>query len=276
MQRRPRILALASLTLFGCAIPGLLGMGAAGAGEPKGWERSVVPAAGRVLVAALPAAQPSGPVLTVVFEGDGAAHDAKGRPTNDPTPKTLVGLDIARRWPGDGPRAWVGRLCQYVRDQDPACSQADWTVGRFSEAAVAAADAAVDTLKARTGADRVVLAGWSGGGVIAVLVAQRRGDVAGVATFAAPLDLAAWTSGQGLTPLSGSHDPAAEGWRAPPPPQVHMLGAFDPTVPAKAGQVAARRLAGANGEVVVMPEEHACCWARRAPEAARMLETMAR
>jgi dienelactone hydrolase len=269
VRRRLRVQALASLTALGAVLTG----GVAGAGE-RGWERTSVSAAGRVLATAAPAPQPAGPVLTVVFEGDGAAHDARGRPTADPTPKHPVGLDIARRWPGDGPKAWVGRLCQYVRDRDPACAEADWTVGRFSEAAVAAADAAVDLLKARTGAERVVLAGWSGGGVIAVLVAQRRGDVAGVATFAAPLDLSAWTVSQGLTPLSASHDPAAEGWRGPPPPQVHMLGAFDPVAPPRLIQPAARRLAGSAGVVAVMPEEHACCWPRRAAEAARLLATM--
>ncbi len=263
MRRRLRVLALASLCLCG----------AAEAKEARGWTRVSLPAAGRVLAVATPAGQAPGEVLTVVFEGDGAAHDARGRPTADPTPRRPIGLDIARRWPG-GPRAWVGRLCQYVRQQDPACAEADWTVGRFSESAVAAADAAVDALKTGAGASRVILVGWSGGGVLAVLVAQRRGDVAGVATFAAPLDLAEWTRGQGLTPLSESHDPSTEGWRGPPPPQVHMLGAFDHVVPAKQGQAAARRLAGSSAVVTAAPEEHACCWPRRAAEAARLLGAM--
>lgn len=269
MTRRLRVLALASLLL---AAPG-----GEAASQPRDWERTVVPAAGRLLAVAAPGRQPSGPVLTVVFEGDGAGHDVRGRPTGDPTPRRPLGLAIARRWPageGEGPRVWIGRLCQYVRAEDARCGQADWTTARFSETAVAAADAAVDRMKTRTGAARVRLVGWSGGGTLAMLVAQRRSDVSGVVTMAAPLDLRAWTDGRGLSPLTGSLDPSLGGWAGARPAQVHLLGAFDPIAPPRDAADPARRLAGPGGVVSLLPEEHVCCWARRAAEAARMIKAL--
>lgn len=242
----------------------LAALAASASAAEADWRTFVVEAGGRKLAAAMPAR--SGPVLTVVIEGDGAAHDADGRPAADPTPRRPTGLAIARGWPG--PVAWLGRLCQQVRAQDPACTPADWTTHRYSEAAVRAADTAVDELKARAGAGRVVLVGWSGGGVVAALVAARRRDVAALVTIAAPLDVGAWAQARGLSPLSGSLDP---GELAPLSlPQAHLFGAFDPVVPPATAVKAARRLGGAAAVVEVWNERHACCWARRAKAIARL------
>jgi dienelactone hydrolase len=248
--------------ILALALTGLAGGASAGEGD---WSPFVLDAGGRKLAAAIAVGKAA--VLTVVIEGDGAAHDGRGRPRADPTPSRPTGLAVARAWPA--PTAWLGRLCQQVRALDPRCGQADWTGARYSEEAVRAADAAIDALKARAGAGRVVLVGWSGGGVIAALLAGRRSDVAGLVTIAAPLDLAAWTREQDLSPLTGSLDP-----RDLSPlqvPQAHLFGAFDPVVPAREGAVAARRLGGAGAVVEVWPERHACCWSRQAPRIARLL-----
>jgi pimeloyl-ACP methyl ester carboxylesterase len=113
---------------------------------------------------------------------------------------------------------------------------------------------------ARAGAGRVRLVGWSGGGVMATLVAARRADVAGLITIAAPLDVAAWTQGRGISPLLGL-DPAD----LPPisAPQVHLSGAFDPIVRPAVVKPTARRLAGPQGQVETWPERHDCCWVAR-------------
>ena len=126
-------------------------------------------------------------------------------------------------------------------------------------------DAAIADLKARTGAEQIVLVGWSGGGVMAALVAARRADVAGLITLAAPLDVAAWTRSRGLSPLQGL-DPADLGPIAAP--QLHVTGAFDQLVrPAVVGDTA-RRLAGPNGRVEIWPERHEYCWVARVEDIA--------
>ena len=211
----------------------------------------------------------------MVIEGDGRAFDGRGRPTADPTPGDPLGLRIARAWPS-GPVAWLGRLCQYVRDADPHCGPADWSDGRFSDEAIAAADAAIDQLETDAGARRVVLVGWSGGGVLAALLAARRGDVAGLVTFAAPLDLEAWTRWHGLPPLATSRNPVKQ-TIDPAVAQVHLFGAFDTTTPPGSAQPAARRIAGGRGVVAILPERHDCCWVHRTVEAANhLMEAAAR
>jgi dienelactone hydrolase len=223
-----------------------------------GWTRLVLEANGRRLAAALRDGGAGDGILTVVIEGDGAAHDRHGRPSADPTPADPTGWRLARAWPEEQAVAWLGRACQFVRD--PACAPADWTAERFSEAQLDVADAAIDALKARAGARRVRLVGWSGGGTMAALLAGRRRDVAGLVTVAAPLDLAAWTTWHGLSPLAGP-DPA----RRPPPevPQLHLIGAFDPIVPPRLAGPVARRF---GGTVIVRRARHACCWAGAIPQ----------
>lgn len=220
-----------------------------------GWTRLTLPAGGRLLAAEVRDGEAGDGILTVVIEGDGQAHDGRGRPTADPTPKHPVGRKIARAWPQESAVAWLGRPCQFVRD--PACAPADWTTGRFSEAAVAATAAAVDALKARSGAARVRLVGWSGGGTLAALVAARRSDVAGLVTVAAPLDLGAWTAWHGATPLQGLDPARGPGATAP---QLHLIGAFDTVVPPAFAKAPAERLAGPLGSVRIRQARHACCW----------------
>lgn len=251
-------LALAAALLF---------QGAAAPLPP--WRGEVLRVSGRLLAVEYPADLPAGDLLTIVFEGDGQAHDRRGRPTNDPTSQNRPGHDLARAWP-QGPVVWVGRLCQHVRDLDGACDVRDWTSHRYSAQALAAANAAVDQLKARTGAARVRLVGWSGGGVIAALLAQERDDVEGLITFASPLDLAAWTTSQRLSPLAGSLDPAARRFLAPVP-QVHLLGRFDTVVAPSVLAEPASAVAGPLGAVAVRRQNHACCWRREIPYALDIL-----
>ena len=264
MRRRLSPLALASLLIASpVAARDVHPLG-------DGGMRFEVTAAGRPLAAVMPPERQGRDVLTIVIEGDGRAHDRHGRPTLDPTPDEPVGLDLARAWPGGA--AWLARPCQFV--EDPACAPAQWTGERFAEAAVAQVDAGVTALKARSGAERVILVGWSGGGVLATLVAARRDDVVGLVTVAAPLDVAAWTRSRGLTPLSGL-DPA-DLEPLSHLPQVHLFGAFDPLVRPAVVRETARRLAGPQGQVETWRESHQCCWTRRADDIAARLATAGR
>lgn len=241
----------------------LASCGAAWAGAGPPWVRQTIDSGGRLLAASL-SPESKGPVLTVVIEGDGRSHDPRGRPTRDPTPgRQPAGLAIAQAWPG--PTAWLGRLCQYVRDAE--CAEPDWTTGRYSAEAVATTNAAIDQLKRKAGAERVRLVGWSGGGVIAVLAARARGDVTGVVTFASPLDLQAWTRRHGLSSLTGSLDPGSLAPVEDGPPQIHFIGALDGNVPPAVAREAASRL----GRVAIRRERHDCCWAKRVGEAVEML-----
>lgn len=228
------------------------------------WRRFDIEAQGRVLAVAAPASTPA-EVLTVFIEGDGAAHDARGAPSRDPTPRDPVSLKIAKAWPGEN-KAWLGRLCQYTRARDAACSPTDWTVNRFSPPAIAATNAALDRLKARSGATRLVLVGWSGGGTVAALAASERADVEALVTIAAPLDLAAWTTAMKISPLPDAGDPARLGRLSMA--RLHLYGGRDATVPPASQLEAASRMGGRT--LVWAGERHSCCWHKRAGEIAAL------
>lgn len=202
--------------------------------------------------------------LVVVIEGDGYAWTTRTRPSRDPTPRDPIGLRLAAADPGARVLS-LGRPCQYgaangAAGGDAACDTRYWTTHRFAPEAIAALDAAVSAAKAETGAHRVVLAGFSGGGTAAALVALGRDDVERLITVAAPLDLAAWTRWHGVAPLSGSLDPATAGRRLARLPQRHLVGGKDEVVPPELARATAARL-GLPPPVTVDGLSHGGDWA---------------
>ncbi len=203
--------------------------------------------------------------LRVYIEGDGHAWRTIDTPSDDPTPWAPVALDLAARDPGQAV-AYLARPCQYVRD-DPACEVADWTDRRYSEAVVRSVDQALDSLKREAGAHRLELVGFSGGGAIAALAAMRRTDVASLRTVAANLDTAAWTAAHGVSPLTGSLNPADTAPLLADLPQVHFVGAEDSNVGLAVTRAFVRRI-GPTRCVRVQVEpglEHTGDWAARWP-----------
>jgi len=205
-----------------------------------------------------------GEVLDVYIEGDGAAWPSPYHPPRDPTPLAPTALALANA--DQAAVAYLGRPCQYLDEQQlRACSADYWTTRRFAPEVIAAYMKALDLLKERSGARRLRLVGYSGGGVIAVLLAGRRADVAHLVTVAAPVALEEWVAWHKVTPLTGSLDPMAE--KQPLPPATHFSGADDTVVPPV---IAERFVAARGGKRRVVPDfDHQCCWAR---DWARLLE----
>lgn len=204
-------------------------------------------------------------VLNVYIEGDGASWPTPYHPPRDPTPLQATALALADADPAPAV-AYLGRPCQYLDEAELAdCSPRYWTDLRFAPEVVAAYMAFLDRLKLESGARRLRLFGHSGGGVLATLLAARRGDVERLVTVAAPLAVAEWTTWHRVTPLSGSLDPAAE--TAGLPRATHFVGGRDGVVPP---QVVAAFAARSGGRLRELPEfDHHCCWSRDWP---RLLE----
>lgn len=199
--------------------------------------------------------------LNIYIEGDGAPWPNAFRPPRDPTPLRPVALALADRDPAPVV-AYLGRPCQYLdENKRRGCDAAYWSSRRFVPEVLAAMDEAVTRLKSEAGARRVRLVGYSGGGVIAALLAMRRDDVEDLVTVAAPLALAGWTAAQGLTPLEGALDPllqpdAAGGLRT----AMHFAGADDDIVPPG---IVRRFTESRGGRLEVVPGfDHDCCWER--------------
>ncbi|MDP2400400.1 MAG: alpha/beta hydrolase, partial [Actinomycetota bacterium] len=236
--------------------------------EQAGWQKLHIPAGSFVLTAYAPLHAAPVDALTVYIEGDGLAWLTRSQPSNDPTPRNPVGLQLALRHP-HGLAVYLARPCQYVAPQDAQnCRQAYWTDGRFAPEVIDASDLAISELMRRFGAERLELVGYSGGGAVAALVAARRKDVLRLVTVAGNLDHRAWTEIHRVPALAGSLN-AADAWRALDGiPQRHFVGGSDQIVSrVVANSYAAHFPPGRKPEIVVVPGfDHACCWVDAWPE----------
>jgi pimeloyl-ACP methyl ester carboxylesterase len=199
------------------------------------------------------------PVLTVYIEGDGAPWLSVKTPPRDPTPWRPVALELANqdlRYPV----AYIARPCQYLTAAELAsCDYRYWTQARFSVAAVSAINAAISQSKVASGAERLRLIGYSGGGVIASLVAAQRDDVDSLITIASPLDIDAWAAIQKISPLRDSLNPMDFLPALSRIRQAHLIGENDVVVPP--GYIKAVQNSFPSARFIVVPGyKHECCW----------------
>ena len=207
-----------------------------------------------------------GNVLWVYIEGDGRAFLSPNRPSSDPTPTDPVALRLALAHPGATPVAYLARPCQYVlTEHGRNCAARYWTNARYAPDVIDSINQAVDKLKKQSGAAQIILAGYSGGGAIAVLAAARRGDVMAIVTVAADLDLAYWTRRDKLTPLDGSLDPANAADVVAYLPQIHFTGGRDDTAGTDVVRSFMSKLPPtAPAHLIEIPDfTHSCCWAEQ-------------
>ena len=198
--------------------------------------------------------------LHVYLDGDGTPWHL-GRPTADPTPRDPLVLELMAL--DAGPSLYLGRPCYHGLASEPPCASALWTEARYSEEVVASLAAALRRILDRGGVDRVVWFGHSGGGTLAVLLAPRFPETAGVITVAANLDIDGWADLHGYPHLTGSLNPA----RQPALPagiyQRHYAGGKDRIVPA---EIVARGPIGPGTLRVIPSYDHLCCWTEIWPE----------
>ena len=143
------------------------------------------------------------------------------------------------------------------------CTPERWTFERYSDDIVASMTEVVRAAASRADARRVVLVGYSGGGVLAVLIAERLDNVAAVITVAANLDTDAWTKHHGYLPLTGSLNPASSS-AAHPWPETHVYGAHDRVVPVSTTAAYFTRFPRAQ-QKIVDGYDHLCCWVAQWP-----------
>lgn len=193
----------------------------------------------------------------VYLEGDGRPFATRHLPAGDPTPRRRLARELMARDPA--PAIYLARPCYEGQAAAEACNASLWTDARYGETVVGSLAAALEHLQASHGFERVTLIGYSGGGVLAMLLAERLAMVDRVVTIAANLDLAAWTARHGYSPLRNSLDPAQGPALGSGVSQVHFVGGQDTNVPPSLVRRALARQAGAR-LVVVAEAGHARGW----------------
>ena len=237
-----------------------------GLASSRDWQRIMLPAEGFQFVAYHPRLYARNATLTVYIEGDGLAWISPTQPATDPTPRDPLALRLALAH-REGNAVYLARPCQYMDAVATNCSNRYWTDRRFAAEVIAATSLAIDGLKQRFGASRLVLVGYSGGGAVAALVAAQRTDVKQLVTVAGNLDHQAWTTYHRVPPLTGSLKPTDYITALRHIPQWHFVGANDRNIPPALVQSYADRFPqNQRPGVLVEPRfDHHCCWADEWP-----------
>jgi hypothetical protein len=164
----------------------------------------------------------------------------------------LMALDSA-------PSVYLGRPCYFGLAETPPCSPEFWTTARYSELVVASMQAALRRILADGQFVDLVLIGHSGGGTLAMLLADRMAQTRALITVAGNLDTATWAALHHYSPLAESLNPAL----LPPLPrtiyQLHLIGERDRQVtPALIRPVILKQ---SSAQLQVIENfDHVCCW----------------
>ena len=213
--------------------------------------------------------------VTIYIEGDGSAWKNKHKLSNDPTPINPVALKFAARDPASS-IFYIARPCMYLKHtENNDCSSRYWSSHRYSEEIIMSINEAINEQIKSPGNKKLTIIGYSGGGVVAALVAARRDDVDQLVTVAANLDHQYWTELHKVSPLSGSLSPVDYLEELSTIKQLHFVGGRDEVSP---GAVLDRFLNGLKypelARVVVINDfEHQCCWVEEWPDLLKMVHS---
>ncbi|MBV1927916.1 MAG: alpha/beta hydrolase [Gammaproteobacteria bacterium] len=201
--------------------------------------------------------------LHVYLGGDGRPWLRPEVIAMDPTSRSPLMLRLMAT--DSMPSLYLGRPCYLGRFNAPACLSPVWTSGRYSETVVASMAAALQRIVEADNIKSLVFYGYSGGGALAVLLAERFAETIAVVTIAGNLDIDAWTKLHGYSALVDSINPISRAPLAANIAQLHLAGGLDSNV--DKGFIAAFASKQNNSEFIVIDDaEHACCWASLWPQ----------
>ncbi|MFK7854097.1 MAG: alpha/beta hydrolase [Granulosicoccus sp.] len=196
-------------------------------------------------------------VLRIYLEGDGSPWKHRTIIMSDPTPRNPLMLRLMAL--ESLPAAYLGRPCYNGTAQDQGCDNSLWTSARYSDTVIESMASGIRALAKRFEATELWLFGHSGGGALALLLAERLPSVSRLITIAGNLDTEAWIRHHGYTPLFSSLNPASQPLLRDSVWQWHLLGAKDAIIPPQLVQPFIVRQPQASA-FVLKNFNHGCCW----------------
>ncbi len=250
------------LLLLGC-VASLLGCASSPAqrvdseARSLGFSRAVVAGAGFMHVVYFNRPATVTTRLHVYLDGDGSPWIRKRWVSADPTPRNPLMLSLMAR--DSESSVYLGRPCYHGFADHSPCTPEFWTHGRYSQRVVDSMAAALKAIMAKRRYQGLVFMGYSGGGALAMLLAERFSQTRVVITLAGNLDPQAWAKHHHYSPLWNSMNPTL---RAPLPRkirQIHIFGGRDTVVPIELSKSAVSKQR--DPEVRIIAEyDHTCCW----------------
>lgn len=221
-----------------------------------GYRKVIVPGVGFDHVVYLKEGRAAGDAaLHVYLEGDGSPWLRKRIAASDPTPRNALMFELMRL--DAAPSLYLGRPCYHGLSKSMGCTASLWTDQRYSDAVVTSMVSALQRIVNDDQA--LILFGYSGGGTLAMLFAERLPQTLAVVTVAANLDTDRWAALHKQQALSGSLNPATR----PPLPayikQLHIAGELDNNVPPDLIRDAIAHQPGVLFKILPH-QDHRCCW----------------
>lgn len=172
-------------------------------------------------------------IANVYIEGDGFAYMNRSTPSDNPTPKTPVGLHLALKDTEDVSVYYISRPCQFITGDsfERKCEKKYWTTHRFSSEILKAFNDTLNQIKSETNINQFNLIGFSGGANIAGLLAVERNDIASIRTVAGNVDNDYFTTYHKVSPMPYSLNMANYSEQLSHVPQIHFIAEDDKFVP---------------------------------------------
>ena len=199
--------------------------------------------------------------LIIYIEGDGQAWKTRFKISKNPTPRKPLSLYLAIQDSYEN-IIYLARPCQFVDIETMSnCSPEYWTSHRYGEKVLSSYHSVLNQISNIYHIKKFEIVGYSGGGVIAALLAGQRNDISRLTTVASNLDHLRWTQHHKVSPLKGSLDLYSIDLDFSNIVQRHFWGAQDEIVSYEMNQALLEKLDNTYLKYYIYEQfNHSCCW----------------
>jgi len=210
-------------------------------------------------------------ILHIYLEGDGNPWLRPNIISVDPTGRVPFTLDLMAL--DTQASLYIGRPCYHGFYQDDGCGPALWTHARYGPQVVDSMAAILNKIVQLYGTEELYIVGYSGGGVLAMLLSERIKQVKKVITIAANLDVAAWAEQHQYSPLRFSLNPAKRLHLYKQLHQHHLAGRQDNNVALQIISSFVTKQDSAQVKLSIFDDfNHTCCWLELWPKFSQNIE----